>query len=306
MKLMRYGDRKGAKTPCLLDAEGVARDVSGIVADFGPKTLSPELLDQLRAVDPDTLPVLDTTGRRVAPPTAQPFNIWCVGLNYSDHAAEAGMAIPPPEPILFNKATGTYCGPFDDILKSETMTKLDWEVELGIVIGKPALNITRAAALDHVAGVVLVNVVSERAWQLERSGQWVKGKSFPNFCPTGPWLVTLDEIADVQALGMWLEVNGTRRQTGNTGTMIFDVATIVSYMSEFTRLEPGDLICTGTPPGVGAGMDPQVWLNTGDTVRLGIDGQALPATTIMTPEFHKVFNLTKGSIPTWSSTRASG
>lgn len=159
---MRYGDCKGAKTPCLLDADGVARDVSGIVADFGPKTLSPDLLDQLRAVDLDSLPVLDATGRRVAPPTAQPFNIWCVGLNYSDHAAEAGMAIPD-EPILFNKATGTYCGPFDDNLKSGRMTKLDWEVELGIVIGKPALNIARDAALDHVAGVVLVNDVNEWA-----------------------------------------------------------------------------------------------------------------------------------------------
>ncbi|KUF09874.1 fumarylacetoacetate hydrolase family protein [Pseudoponticoccus marisrubri] len=269
MKLMRYGDRHGAKTPCVLDPQGQARDVSSIVEDFGPRTLSPELMERLRAADLSALPVVQ--GGRVAPPTAQPFNIWCVGLNYSDHAAEAGMAIPD-EPILFNKATGTYCGPFDDILHAPKMTKLDWEVELGIVIGKPALNIDKAEAMDHVAGFVVVNDISERAWQLERAGQWVKGKSFPNFCPTGPWLVTPDELGDVQSLDMWLEVNGARKQSGSTSTMIFDVATIVSYMSEFARLEPGDLICTGTPPGVGAGMDPQEWLSVGDEVRLGIDG----------------------------------
>ena len=181
------------------------------------------------------------------------------------------MAIPD-EPILFNKSSSTYCGPNDDILYSPKMTKLDWEVELGIVIGKPALNISKEQAMEHIAGFVLVNDLSERAWQLERSGQWVKGKSFPNFCPTGPYLVTPDEIGDVQALGMWLDVNGQRMKTGDTSTMIFDVETIVSYMSEFTRLGQGDLICTGTPPGVGAGMDPKVWLKRGDTVSLGIDG----------------------------------
>ena len=280
MKLMRYGDRYGAKTPCLLDNDGVARDASSLVGDFGPRSLAGGALDKLRGVDPASLPRADIAGKRLAPPVAQPFNIWCVGLNYSDHAAEAGLPVPD-EPILFNKSSSTYCGPNDDLLYSPKMTKLDWEVELGIVIGKPALNIDRAGAMDHVAGFVLVNDVSERAWQMERSGQWVKGKSFPNFCPTGPVLVTPDEIGDVNSLGMWLDVNGTRMQTGNTGTMIFDVETIVSYMSEFTRLEPGDLICTGTPPGVGAGMDPQVWLKPGDSVRLGIDGLGEQVQTVV-------------------------
>lgn len=280
MKLMRYGDRYGAKTPCLLDNDGVARDASSLVGDFGPRSLAGGALDKLRGVDPASLPRADIAGKRLAPPVAQPFNIWCVGLNYSDHAAEAGLPVPD-EPILFNKSSSTYCGPNDDLLYSPKMTKLDWEVELGIVIGKPALNIDRAGAMDHIAGFVLVNDVSERAWQMERSGQWVKGKSFPNFCPTGPVLVTPDEIGDVNSLGMWLDVNGTRMQTGNTGTMIFDVETIVSYMSEFTRLEPGDLICTGTPPGVGAGMDPQVWLKPGDSVRLGIDGLGEQVQTVV-------------------------
>ncbi|MCV6825478.1 MULTISPECIES: fumarylacetoacetate hydrolase family protein [Halocynthiibacter] len=280
MKLSRYGDRYGSKIPCIIDADGTPRDASSIVADFGPRTLSPELLDKLRATDPKSLPVADIEGKRLAPPMAQPFNIWCVGLNYSDHAEEAGMEIPA-EPILFNKSTVTYCGPNDNILYSPKMTKLDWEVELGIVIGKPTLNISKEEALDHVAGFVLVNDVSERAWQLERSGQWVKGKSFPNFCPTGPYMTTVDEIGDVQNLNMWLDVNGKRMQTGNTDKMIFDVATIVSYMSEFTQLEPGDLICTGTPPGVGAGMNPPVWLNIGDKVSLGIDGLGEQSQTVV-------------------------
>ncbi|WP_372574324.1 fumarylacetoacetate hydrolase family protein [Ruegeria jejuensis] len=283
MKLSRYGDRQGRKIPCIIDADGTARDVSSIVEDFGPRTLSPDLLTKLAALDPTTLPVAQTDGMRLAPPVAQPFNIWCVGLNYSDHAAEAGLPVPD-EPILFNKSTVTYCGPNDDILKSPRMTKLDWEVELGIIIGKPTLDISRDEAMDHIAGFVLVNDISERAWQQERSGQWVKGKSFPNFCPTGPFLANKDEIADVQNLGMWLDVNGQRVQTGNTGTMIFDVKTIVSYMSEFTRLEPGDLICTGTPPGVGAGMKPQMWLTEGDTVRLGIDGLGEQAQTVVALE----------------------
>lgn len=271
MKLARYGAHGEAKTPCLLDSDGVAYDASLIVSDFTPETFASGALQKLQSADLSALPVVQTNGKRIAPPTAQPRNIWCIGLNYSDHAAEAGMDIPK-EPIMFNKSSSTYCGPDDDILHSEKMTKLDWEVELGIVIGKAALNIEKSAAMEHIAGFVLVNDVSERAWQMEREGQWVKGKSFPNFCPTGPVLVTPDEIEDVNALGMWLDVNGQRMQTGNTGTMIFDPATIVSYMSEFTRLEPGDLICTGTPPGVGAGMNPQVWLNPGDKVSLGIDG----------------------------------
>lgn len=279
MKLSRYGDPDGAKIPCIIDADGVARDASSIVSDFGPRTLSPELLAKLSNTDPKSLPIADVTGKRLAPPVAQPLNIWCVGLNYSDHAKEAGLPVPE-EPILFNKSSVTYCGPNDDILKSAQMTKLDWEVELGIIIGKPALNISKDEAMDHVAGFVVVNDLSERAWQLERSGQWVKGKSFPNFCPTGPFMATKDEIENVQNLGMWLDVNGKRMQTGNTATMIFDVKTIVSYMSEFTRLEPGDLICTGTPPGVGAGMKPPVWLHEGDEVSLGIDGLGTQKQTV--------------------------
>lgn len=279
MKLLRYGDRYGSKIPCVMDADGNARDVSTIVADFGPRTMSPELLAKLRAADLSALPIVSPEGKRLAPPVAQPFNIWCIGLNYSDHAAEAGLPVPA-EPILFNKSTATYCGPNDAILHSPKMTKLDWEVELGIIIGKRTLNITRDQAMDHVAGFVLVNDVSERAWQMERGGQWVKGKSFPNFCPTGPWLVTTDELGDVQALDMWLDVNGARRQTGTTSKMIFDVATIVSYMSEFCQLEPGDLICTGTPPGVGAGMKPPQFLSIGDVVTLGIDGLGTQRQTV--------------------------
>ncbi|MEQ6250682.1 fumarylacetoacetate hydrolase family protein [Sulfitobacter sp. HNIBRBA3233] len=271
MKLVRYGDRHGAKIPCIVDADGVARDVSALVADFGPDTLSPDLLARLAEVDPASLPLADIAGKRVAPPVAQPRNIWCIGLNYSDHAAEAGMP-EPSEPILFTKASGTYCGANDPILMSPQMTQLDWEVELGVVISKPALNIAPEAALDHVAGYMVVNDVSERAWQQERQGQWVKGKSFPNFCPAGPMLVTPDEAGDPQALDLWLDVNGRRMQTGNTSKMIFGVATIIAYMSEFTRLEAGDLICTGTPPGVGMGQKPQVFLREGDEVTLGLTG----------------------------------
>ncbi|MEX0339214.1 MAG: fumarylacetoacetate hydrolase family protein [Arenibacterium sp.] len=271
MKFMRLGDRGGAKTPCLVEENGTLRDISGIVRDLSPATLADGALTALAGADAASLPVVKQDGRRIAPPIAQPLNIWCIGLNYSDHAEEAGMDIPS-EPILFNKSTATYCGPNDDILKSPQMTKLDWEVELGIVIGKRTLGIGKEQAMEHIAGFTLVNDVSERAWQMERGGQWVKGKSFPNFCPTGPWLVTPDEIADVQALDMWLDVNSARMQTGTTGKMIFDCATIVSYMSEFCQLEAGDLICTGTPPGVGAGMSPPLFLNAGDRVALGIEG----------------------------------
>lgn len=279
MKLLRFGDRNGSKIPCVMDEDGKARDVSSIVADFGPKTLSPDLMVRLQALDLSSLPIVSPEGKRVAPPVAQPFNIWCIGLNYSDHAAEAGLPVPS-EPILFNKSTATYCGANDPIFHTPQMTKLDWEVELGIIIGKRTLNITRDQAMAHIAGFVLVNDVSERAWQMERGGQWVKGKSFPNFCPTGPWLVTPDELGNVQALDMWLDVNGARKQTGTTAKMIFDVTTIVSYMSEFCQLEAGDLICTGTPPGVGAGMKPPQFLNIGDVVDLGIQGLGAQRQTV--------------------------
>lgn len=269
MKFLRLGDA-GFETPCILDADGKARDISSIARDITPETIA-GLRSALDGVDVSSLPEVNQAGVRIGPPVSQPGNIYCIGLNYSDHAKEAGMDIPE-EPILFNKSSGTYCAPFDPILYSDKMTKLDWEVELGIVIGQPTFNISKDDALDHILGYTLVNDVSERAWQLERGGQWAKGKSFPNFCPTGPWIVSGDEVGDAKALGMWLDVNGKRMQSGNTSTMIFDPATIVSYLSEFLRLEPGDLICTGTPPGVGAGMTPPVWLKVGDEVTLGIEG----------------------------------
>ncbi|MEP1934013.1 MAG: fumarylacetoacetate hydrolase family protein [Roseibium sp.] len=269
MKFLRLGEA-GSEKPCVLDASGTARDISSVVTDITPETVS-GLVDALANVDISGLPEVSQEGVRVGTPVSQPRNIYCIGLNYSDHAKEAGMDIPA-EPILFNKSAGTYCAPFDPILFSDKMTKLDWEVELGVVIGKAAFNITKDEALDHILGYTVVNDVSERAWQLERGGQWAKGKSFPNFCPTGPWIVTGDELGDAKSLPMWLDVNGQRMQSGNTDTMIFDPATIVSYLSEFMRLEPGDLICTGTPPGVGMGKKPSVFLKVGDTVALGIDG----------------------------------
>lgn len=278
MKFLRLGDA-GQEVPCVLDQNGMARDIRSVAADIGPDTID-GLQAKLANADLTALPEVSSDGARVSSPMAQPRNIYCIGLNYSDHAAEAGLPIPD-EPILFTKSSGTFCAPNDPILHSPKMTKLDWEVELGIVIGKSALNITKAEAKDHILGYTLVNDVSERAWQQERSGQWSKGKSFPNFCPTGPVIVTGDEVGDAAALPMWLDVNGQRMQTGNTDTMIFDCQTIVSYLSEFLRLEPGDLICTGTPPGVGAGMKPQVWLNPGDVVRLGIDGLGEQTQTVV-------------------------
>lgn len=278
MKFLRVGN-ENQEIPCVMDGQGAVRDISSLVGDISPDTIR-KLVEKLDGVDLGSLPEVQTEGIRIAPPMAQPRNIYCIGLNYSDHAAEAGMEIPS-EPILFNKSSGTYCGPFDPILFSPKMTKLDWEVELGVVIGKSALNISKDQALDHVLGYTLVNDVSERSWQLERGGQWAKGKGFPNFCPTGPWIVTGDELDDASALPMWLDVNGYRMQTGNTKTMVFDVATIVSYLSEFMRLEPGDLICTGTPPGVGMGKSPPVFLGIGDKVSLGIEGLGTQAQTVV-------------------------
>lgn len=277
MKFLRVGEA-GRETPCVIDADGKARDVGAIIGDFKPETIG-EIADRLKQVDLATLPEVDTTDVRIGAPFAQPRNIWCIGLNYSDHAAEAGLPVPT-EPILFNKSSATFCGPDDPILYSKTMTKLDWEVELGVVIGKRTLGVTPEQALDHVFGYTVVNDVSERAWQIERGGQWVKGKSYPNFCPTGPMVVTADEVGDVQHLEMWLDVNGVRMQTGSTRNMIFDVRTIVSYMSEFCQLEPGDLICTGTPPGVGMGMKPPRYLSVGDIVELGIQGMGRQRQTV--------------------------
>lgn len=270
MKLLRVGPI-GAERACVLDAGGVARDVSALVGDFRAETLGDALLDRLGGLDLASSPEIVTEGARLGPPVAQPRNIYCVGLNYSDHAAESGLAVPD-EPILFNKSSGAFSGPHDPILWADTMTRLDWEVELGVVIGEPALAVAEANALDHVFGYTVVNDVSERHWQQERGGQWMKGKSYPNFCPTGPWLVTRDEVPDPQSLDLWLDVNGAREQSGTTARMIFPVAAIVAYMSRFLRLERGDLICTGTPPGVGAGKNPPRFLRPGDRVALGIDG----------------------------------
>ncbi len=269
MRLMRLG-AAGAEKPCVLDELGGARDVSSILSDFTPATIATldEILNEVGLLG---MPVLDMENSRIGTPMSQPRNILCIGLNYSDHAAEAGMPIPA-EPILFNKSSGAFCAPNDPILRAPHMTMLDWEVELGVVIGKPALRVSKEEALDYVLGYTLVNDVSERNWQMARGGQWAKGKSFPNFCPTGPVIVTRDEVNDAANLAMWLDVNGERMQNGNTGNMIFKPAVIVSHLSEFMRLEPGDLICTGTPPGVGAGKTPPVFLKTGDRVTLGIEG----------------------------------
>lgn len=267
MKLFRYGP-VGRERPGMIDASGRMRDASALIDDFTPDTLTSALADRLRVAD---LPEIHIAGQRLGAPIARPGTIWCIGLNYVDHAKEAGMPIPA-EPVVFSKAASALSGPGDAIPFTRDMTKLDWEVELGVVIGRPAFQVAEREALDHVFGFTLVNDVSERAWQLERGGQWVKGKSHPGFCPAGPWLTTRDDVRDPQQLALWLDVNGARVQDGTTADMIFPVAEIVSYLSRFARLEPGDLICTGTPAGVGAGMSPQRFLKPGDTVRLGIDG----------------------------------
>ncbi|PIE07723.1 MAG: 2-hydroxyhepta-2,4-diene-1,7-dioate isomerase [Rhodobacterales bacterium] len=278
MKLLRIGDA-GRERPCVMDAEGRARDVSALVTDFNATTI-PHLAETLAGADLSALPEIATEGRRIGAPMARPGAIYGIGLNYSDHAAEAGMALPE-EPILFTKAPGAFSGPNDPIRYSPQMKKLDWEVELGVVIGRPALNVSEADAPGHILGYTLVNDISERAWQLERGGQWAKGKSFPGFCPTGPWIVTTDELGDPGAVDLWLEVNGERMQTGTTARMVFGAARIVSHLSTFLRLEPGDLICTGTPPGVGMGRRPQRWLNIGDRVTLGASGLGTQAQEVV-------------------------
>ncbi|MGY4398945.1 2,4-diketo-3-deoxy-L-fuconate hydrolase [Sphingomonas sp. UYAg733] len=270
MKLFRFG-QPGLERPGVFDPSGIAIDVSAIVGDYDPATLGPALVEKLSTVTAAHHPAVDLAGERLGPPLARPGTIWCIGLNYRDHAHEAGMSIPD-EPVVFSKAASALSGPSDAIPFSDGMTKLDWEVELGIVIGTAAFDVAEGAALDHVFGYTLINDVSERAWQLERGGQWIKGKSHPGFCPAGPWLVTRDGVADPQNLRLWLDVNGDRRQDGSTAAMIFPAAQIISYLSRFARLEPGDLICTGTPAGVGAGFKPPVFLSPGDRLELGIDG----------------------------------
>ncbi|MEN5364744.1 fumarylacetoacetate hydrolase family protein [Brevundimonas intermedia] len=269
MKLLRYGP-KGQEKPGLLDADGRIRDLSGIVPDITPETLSQESLARLAAIEPATLPVVKGDPR-LGVPLFGSRKFIAIGLNYADHAAESNLPIPE-EPVVFTKAISCLNGPNDDVVIPRGSMKTDWEVELGIVIGKTASYVTQDDALDHVAGYVLINDVSERAFQTERGATWDKGKGCDTFGPVGPWLVTTDEVGDVQNLDMWLDVNGKRVQTGNTRTMIFSVAEIVSYVSEFMTLEPGDLITTGTPPGVGLGQKPEPWyLKAGDTVRLGIE-----------------------------------
>lgn len=269
MKLLRYGPA-GAEKPGLLDGRGTIRDLSGQVPDLSGAALLPESIARLASLDPESLPAV-AGAPRIGPCVAGVGKFICVGLNYSDHAAESNMAVPA-EPIIFMKATSSIVGPNDDLEIPKGSQKTDWEVELGVVIGRPAKYVDPRDAMAHVAGFCVVHDVSERAFQLEGTGQWVKGKSADTFGPVGPWLVTPDEIADCQNLDLWLDVDGRRRQSGNTRTMVFDVRYLVSYLSRFMSLRPGDLISTGTPPGVGHGMKPPVYLREGNEVRLGVQG----------------------------------
>ena len=274
MKLMRVG-AAGHERPALRIADGSVIDVSSVVDEYDGAWLAAggmAALESRLSEGVDGFPVVDTAAERIGAPIARPGNILAIGLNYADHAAEAGMDVPS-EPVLFTKAPSSYCGPNDTVLIPRTSVKTDWEVELGVVIGKEASYVAdEAAAIDHVAGYCIVNDVSERDFQINRGPTWIKGKSAKTFCPTGPWLVSRDEIADPQALAMKLSVNGDIRQNGNTGTMIFGVAHLVWYLSQFLVLEAGDLIATGTPPGVGMGMKPPTYLAPGDVMELEIDG----------------------------------
>lgn len=269
VKLIRFGE-KGNEKPGIRCDDGTIRDVSSIVDDYGPETLSPALISRLRDIEIASLPVAPDHVR-IGAPVARVGHFIAIGLNYADHAAETGAAIPS-EPIVFSKAPSCLSGPYDDVLLPPGSTKLDWEVELAVVIGTLCDNVTESDALEYVLGYTLANDVSERAYQAERGGQWIKGKSAPTFGPLGPWIATSDEIKNPQSLAMFLDVNGERRQTGTTATMIFAVAQIISYLSRFMILEPGDVIVTGTPPGVGLGMKPPQFLRKGDEMRLGIAG----------------------------------
>ncbi|GGD33174.1 fumarylacetoacetate hydrolase family protein [Aureimonas glaciei] len=268
MKLLRHGPLGGEK-PGLLAADGTIRDLSQAIGDIDAARLSAEGLAEIAALDPMSLPVVDA-GVRLGCPVASVGKFIAIGLNFSDHAAESGLPVPK-EPVVFMKATSCIVGPNDDVMLPKNSVKTDWEVELGIVIGATARHVSEEKALDCVAGYALIHDVSEREFQIERGGTWDKGKGCDTFGPIGPWLVTKDEVGDVQSLGMWLDVNGTRKQTGTTATMIFSAAHIVSYVSRFMTLEPGDVITTGTPPGVGMGMKPPEFLKAGDVVTLGID-----------------------------------
>ncbi len=269
MKLVRYG-KPGKEKPGLIDADGKIRDLSGVIDDIGPAQLSPKVLARLAKIKHDKLPKVRGTPR-MGVPFSGASKFVAIGLNYADHAAETGNPIPK-EPIVFHKTLSCMQGPNDDVMLPKGSVKTDWEVELGIVIGTRARYVTKKDALEHVAGYVLVNDVSEREFQMERGPTWDKGKGFDTFGPVGPWLVTADEAGNPQNLDMWLDVNGQQRQRGNTKTMIFDCATLISYVSALFTLNPGDIITTGTPPGVGSGMKPQQFLKAGDVVTLGIQG----------------------------------
>ena len=269
MKLVRYGPR-GLEKPGLLDAAGKVRDLSAHVADIAGAALSPEAIDGLRTLDPESLPLVDGTPR-LGPCVGAVGKFLCIGLNYADHAAESGTTVPP-EPVVFSKATSAICGPDDDVMIPRGSMKTDWEVELAIVIGTAAKYVSEEDAPRHIAGYCVVNDVSEREFQLERHGTWDKGKGCDTFGPIGPWLVTTDEIADPSNLHMWLEVNGKRFQNGSTATMVYRPAFLVSYLSNFMSLQPGDVISTGTPPGVGMGQKPPLFLKPGDRMELGIEG----------------------------------
>ena len=269
MKLLRHGTA-GSEKPGLLHTDGTIRDLTGLVPDIGGGVLSDTGLAMLRGVDAGSLPVVDAS-TRLGPCVAGTGKFICIGLNYADHAAESGMAVPP-EPVIFMKATSAICGPNDPIIIPRGSQKTDWEVELAVIIGTKAKYVSEADAPAHVAGLAVANDVSERAFQAERAGQWTKGKSCDNFGQIGPWLVTRDEIADPQALAMWLTVNGEKMQNGSTRTMVYGVAHVVSYLSQFMTLHPGDVISTGTPPGVGMGQKPPRYLKAGDVVELGIAG----------------------------------
>lgn len=269
MKLVRFGPL-GSEKPGIVAADGSIRDLSSVVPDISGEVLSPAGLDRLRGIDPASLPAAPS-GARLGPCVPMPYNFLAIGLNYADHAAETGAPIPK-EPVLFNKAPTSISGPNDDIVLLKDSVKTDWEIELAFVIGTEAFNVPEDKALDYIAGYCLCNDVSERFWQTESTGQWVKGKSHPTYGPLGPWLVTTDEIPDPQNLAMQLDVNGTRRQSGSTKTMVFGVAELLSYSSRFMKLIPGDVVTTGTPPGVGLGMKPPLFLKAGDTVDLTIEG----------------------------------
>ena len=269
MKLLRYGP-KGQEKPGLLDAEGRVRSLDGVVPDIDGDAFSLAGMDRLRRADPSSLPLVEGNPR-LGPCVGRVGKMICIGLNYSDHAAESGLQVPP-EPVVFMKATSAICGPNDEVEIPRGSEQTDWEVELGVVIGREAKYVDEVSALDHVAGYCVVNDVSERHFQIHRHGQWVKGKSHDTFGPLGPWLVTSDEVPDPNDLEMWLEVDGHRYQDGSTRTMVYKVPFLVSYLSQFMSLQPGDVISTGTPPGVGLGQKPPVYLRPGQTMRLGIAG----------------------------------